>query len=269
MITPRVAGIAGFVVAAVLEYGAITVIAQGRGVIGAQWRSAVLIGGGASVGLLALMALALALAVAWRRPRASRALHPVVLGLVCALALIAWAGLQVVGDGGAVTSPWQVALAASFVPVGTVALVVTPLLTWRRRSPGGTGSARRVIVATIIRRGDGWSVSWTGMGRMPRALRAPTMTDSVTAAEGALLALEPQGRDTYELRMVIYPGPYRAGPSFEVTGGRASLTATSARDPGQTVTGRTVEDLVAAIEQTLLGDPGGFRLRWTRPGQPD
>jgi hypothetical protein len=227
----------------------------------------VLIGGGASVGLLALIALAVA--VAWRRPRASRGLYPIVLGLVCALALIAWAGLQVVGDGGAVTSPWQVGLAASVVPVGTVALVATHLLTWRRRSPGGAGSARRVIVATIISRGDGWSVSWTGMGRMPRALLAPTLTDSVTAAESALLALKPQGRDTYELRMVIYPGPYRSGPSFDVTGGQAGLTASSARDPGQTFTGMTVEDLVAAIEQALLGDPGGFRLRWARPDQPD
>jgi hypothetical protein len=122
----------------VLGYGAVTVIDQGHRAVGTQWRAAVVIGGGASIGLLALIAAVLAVA-RWR-PRASRALFPVAMALVGALALIAWAGLHMAGDSGPVTSPWQVGLAAAFVPVAFLAMVVLPLLTWRRRSPGGAGA---------------------------------------------------------------------------------------------------------------------------------
>lgn len=33
--------------------------------------------------------------------------------------------------------------------------------------------------------------------------------------------------------MVIYPGRYRGGPTFDVAGQPGDLTATSAADPGQ------------------------------------
>jgi O-antigen ligase len=89
-ITPRIAGTLGCMAAAVLGYGAVTIIDRGHGAIGTQWRSAVVIGGGASIGLLALIAAVLAL-TRWR-PRASRVLFPVAVGLAGALALIAWAG---------------------------------------------------------------------------------------------------------------------------------------------------------------------------------
>lgn len=268
-ITPRIAGIFGCLAAAVLGYGAVTIIDQGHGAIGTQWRAAVVIGGGASIGLLALIAAVLALA-RWR-PRASRALFPVAMGLVGALALIAWAGIHVAGDSGPVTSPWQVGLAASFVPVAFLAMVVIPLLTWRRRSPGraGAGPGKRVIDVTITARGDSWSVGWTGMGRMPRTLRAPTLTSAVDAADRAFMAFGPHRHDTAEVRMVIYPGRYRGGPTFDVAGEPGDLTATSAGDPGQTLKGMTLEDLAGAIKQTLADGSRGFRLRWTRAITPE
>lgn len=266
-ISPRIAGILGCLVVAVLGYGAVIVIDQGHGAVGTQWRSAVVIGGGASIGLLALIAAVLGLA--WWRPRVSRALSRVAMGLVGALALIAWAGMHVAGNG-PVTSPWQVGLAASFVPVAFLALVVIPMLTWHRRSPGeaGAGPGKRVIVATISARGDGWSVGWAGLGRMPGTLRAPTMTGAVDAAGRALMALGRHREDGTEVRMVIYPGRYRGGLTFDVAGEPGDLTATSAANPGQTLRGMTLEDLAGAINQTLADDSQGFRLRWTRAITP-
>ncbi len=262
-ITPRIAGILGCLAAAVLGYGAVTVIEQGHGALGTRWRAAVLIGGGAPIGLLVLIAAVLAVA-RWRR-RASRALFPVAMGLAGALVLIAWAGLKVTGDGGPVTSPWQVGLAASVVPVAFLAMVVTPLLTWQKRSPGGagTGPGRRVIVVTITARGDGWSVGWTGMGRMPRPLRAPTLTSAMDAADRALMAVSPDRHDTAEVRIMIYPGRYRGGPTFDIAGQPSDLTATSVANPGQRLTGTTVEDLADAVKRTLADGGRGFRLRWT------
>jgi len=98
------------------------------------------------------------------------------MGVVGALALIAWAGLHVAGDSGPVTSPWQVALAAAFVPVACLAMVVLPLLTCRRRSPGGAGAGpgKRVIVVTTARR---WLV-----GRLDR--RGPDAQDCSSANPG-------------------------------------------------------------------------------------
>jgi hypothetical protein len=271
-ISPRIAGAFGCLVAAVLGYGAVTVIGQGHGALGTRWRAAVLIGGGASIGLLVLIAgvLALGRALARRHPRAPRALYPVAMVLAGALVLIAWAGTHVAGGGGLVTSPWQVGLAASFVPVALVAIVVIPLLTWPRRSPGGAGAgAKRVVAVTISARGDGWSVSWTGMGRMPRTLRAATLTNAADAADHALRAMAPHRHDTAEARIVIYSGRYRGGPTFDIAGEPGDLTATSADDPGQTVGGMTLEDLASAVKETLADDCRGFRLRWTRAITPE
>lgn len=258
----------GCLVVAVLGYGAVTVIVQGHGAVGAHWRPAVLIGGGASIGLLALIGAVLGLA-RWR-PRAARALLRVAMGLVGALALIAWAGMHVAGSG-PVTNPWQVGLAVSFVPMAFLALVVIPLLTWRRRSLGGAGAGpgKRVIVATISARRDGWSVGWAGMGRMPRTLQAPTLTSAVDAAGRAVMALGPHRCAGTDVRMVIYPGRYRGGLTFDVAGEPGSLTATNADNPGQTLRGMTLEDVTGAIKQTLANGRKGFRLRWTRAMTPE
>ncbi len=78
--TPSIAGTFGWLAAAVLGYGAVTVIGQGHGALGTRWRAAVLIGGGTSIGLLALIAAVLAVA-RWCS-RASRALFPVAMGLM-------------------------------------------------------------------------------------------------------------------------------------------------------------------------------------------
>ncbi len=94
-ITPRTAGTSGCLVVAVLCYSAVTITDRGHSDIGRQWLPAVLIGGGTPIGLLALIGALLALGR--RRPRASRALYPVGMGLMGALALIAWAGIHLAG----------------------------------------------------------------------------------------------------------------------------------------------------------------------------
>lgn len=266
-ISPRIAGILACLVVAVLGYGAVTVIDQGQGAVGAEWWPSVLIGGGASIGLLALIAAVLGWA-RWR-PRMARALLRVAMGLMVVLALVAWAAMHVAGSG-PVTNAWQVGLAASFMPMALLAVVVIPLLTWHRRSLGaaGAGLGKRVIVATISERRDCWSVGWTGMGRMPRTLQAPTLTGAADAAARAVMALGPHRPDRTDVRMVIYPGRHRGGLTFDVAGEPGDLTATNAGNPGQTLSGMTLEDLTGAINQTLADSSKGFRLRWTRAMTP-
>jgi hypothetical protein len=113
---------------------AFLVIWQGRGPLGSQWVLAVTAGAGASFGLIAVLAATAAVA-RWRQ-RLSRVLALVVTGLTGALLLITWIGLRVVAFGGAVTSPWQVGLAAFALPVACLTLALVPLLTRRKRSPG-------------------------------------------------------------------------------------------------------------------------------------
>jgi hypothetical protein len=131
-ISPRTAGIIGGVVAAVLAYGAVMTIDQGRTTARAQWRLAVTVGAGTSVGLIAM--LAATLAVAWWRRGALPALARVVVGLNGALLLITVVALRLTDSGGTPRA-WQVGLASFLLPVACLAVLLLPLLTWRRRPP--------------------------------------------------------------------------------------------------------------------------------------
>jgi hypothetical protein len=259
IISPRVAGVIGCVVTAVLAYGAITTIDQGRGTVPGQWRLAVTVGAGTSTGLIMILAAALA-AARWRKrtpPVVVRALS----GLLGGLLLITWAALHVLDNGP--PAAWQVGLAAFLTPVAGLALLLIPLLTWRTRPPGGdlSENVRNLVTVTITARKNSWTVGWIGLVRTPRRSRAPTLASAVDQVIAS--APDLQSRGATELWISIYPGRFRGGPSFDITGEPGDLTATSARYPGQEVRGRTVEDLVGAIEQSLTGDRRGFRLRWT------
>jgi drug/metabolite transporter (DMT)-like permease len=139
-ISPRIAGIIGCAVTAVLAYGPITVIDQGRTAVRDQWRLAVTVGGCVSIGLIAI--LAAALAVARSRHRFPPYLARVLAALAGALLLITVAGLRIIDTGSPPTSAWEVGLAAFVVPVAGLALVLIPLATWRRKAPDGTGNRK-------------------------------------------------------------------------------------------------------------------------------
>jgi hypothetical protein len=131
--------IAGIVLCLVIAAIDFTVIWQGHAAVGSRWAPAVTAGAGASLGLIAVIGVAASVA-RWRK-RLSRVLAIVVTGLTGALLLITWIGLRIVALSGAVTSPWQVGLAAFGFPVACLALALIPLA-MRRRSPG-RGQARR------------------------------------------------------------------------------------------------------------------------------
>jgi hypothetical protein len=263
VITPRVGGILGGLATVMIGYVAITGIDQGRSTVRAQWALAVTVGAGTSSGLIAVLAASIAVA-RWRQ-RVSRVLVPPMAWLSGAVLLITVVGLRIVGGSGVVASPWEVGLAAFMLPVACLASVLIPLLTWRRRSPGQAQAqpdVRRLLVATITARGDRWSVHWTGMGKTPGPQPAATLTAATGQALTAASAL--QARTATELRIMIYPGPYRGGPSFDITGEPGDLTATSTHHPGETFHAGTLEDLADAICRTRMDGRKGFRLRWIR-----
>jgi hypothetical protein len=259
-ISPRIAGVFGCLVVGVLAYAAVMMIVRGRTTVRAQWRLAVTVGAGTFIGLIVLIAALVA--VAWWRHGMPPVLRRLLKVLTYALVLVSAVALRVVGMTGPPTA-WQVGLAAFVAPVACVALVLIPVLTWRRRTQGGrTPDVRRVVAVTITARTDGWAVRWTGMGQTPAKLRAPTLISAVdqSLAVGSNL----RARGVTELRITIYPGPYHGGPTFDIAGEPGDLTATSARQQSQTVSGGTVEDLITAIGLTLPRSRKGFRLRWAR-----
>jgi len=260
-IARRIAGVFGCLGVGALAYAAIMRIDEGRTAVRGQWRLAVTVGAGTFIALAVLIAALVA--VAWWRHGMPPVLRRVLKALTYALVLISVVALRVVEITGPPTA-WQVGLAAFVAPVACVALVLISVLTWRRRTPGG-GTApdvRRLVAVTITARKDGWAVRWTGMGQIPAKLHAPTLisaVDQTLAAEANLRA-----RGVTELRITIYPGPYHGGPTFDIAGEPGDLTVTSTRHQGQTLSGGTVEDLIAAIGQTLPRSRKGFRLRWAR-----
>lgn len=263
VITRWAGGILGWLATVGIVYVAITGIDQGRSMVGAQWAPAVTAGAGTSSGLIALLVASVAVA-RWHQ-RTAHMLVPAMTWLGGAVLVITVMGLRIVSDTSGAASPWEVGLAAFMLPVACLALVLIPLLTWRRRSPWEAQSrpdVRRMLVATVTARGNRWSVRWTGLGQRPKPLRAATLTGATSQALTAASVL--QSQNATELRIVIYPGPYRGGPSFDITGEPGGLTATSTHYPGETFHGGTVEDLTETIGQTRTDGRKGFQLRWIR-----
>lgn len=259
VISRRTGGILVCLIAAVLGYGAITVVEQGRRTASAHWAAAVTAGVGTSAGLIALLAVMVAVA-RWRR-RASRSISLAAQVILTAFLLTTWAGLAVATSSGPVTSPLEVGLAAFVLPVGCVIVVLVPLVTWRKRSPGTAD--RYALVATVNVRGDYWTVGWMGLGRRPGTLRAATLTDAADQAFEAASALRP-GTAAAELRMMIYPGPFRRGTTFEISGEPGDLRAAEQGQPAETYHSASLEGLADSIRQARQGSRKGFRLHWIR-----
>jgi hypothetical protein len=259
VISRRTGGILVCLIAAVLGYGAITVIERGRMAIGAHWPAAVAAGAGASAGLMVLLAVMVAVA-RWRR-RASRSISLAARVILTAFLLTTWAGLAIATSSGPVTSSLEVGLAAFVLPVGCLIVVLVPLVTWRKRSPGAAD--RYVLVATVTVRGDYWTVGWMGLGRRPGTLRAATLTDAADQAFEAASALRP-GTAAAELRMMIYPGPFRRGTTFEISGEPGDLRAAEQGQPAETYHSASLEGLADSIRQARQGSRKGFRLHWIR-----
>jgi hypothetical protein len=100
------------------------------------------------------------------------------------------------------------------------------------------------------------------MGHKPGPLSAETLTAAADQALAAASAL--QVHNATELRMLIYPGPYLGGPSFDVTGDTGDLSAAGIHSPNETFHGETLEDLAGSIRQARSDGRQGFRLVWMR-----
>ena len=67
-----------------------------------------------------------------------------------------------------------------------------------------------------------------------------------------------------ELQLAIYPWGYQRGPIFDISGHAGALTARDIQGSERSVSGATLEDLVAAVRQIpdLPADDSMFR--WVR-----
>ena len=121
------------------------------------------------------------------------------------------------------------------------------------------------LLTGIIRPGSpGWLVSWVTHGRSPRRLRAATLTSAIEQASEQAAKLyrhRPTMSDT-ELLLAIFPGPYKGGPIFEISGEPGHFTARDTRG-SRTVHCATLEDLAAARAEAMTG--GQCMLVWKRP----
>lgn len=83
------------------------------------------------------------------------------------------------------------------------------------------------------------------------------------AAVAALYAQQPPVPDA-ELQLAIYPWGYQGGPIFDISGHAGALTALDIQGSERSVSGATLEDLVAAVRQIpdLPADDSMFR--WVR-----
>lgn len=134
------------------------------------------------------------------------------------------------------------------------------LLSARQRQPGA------LITGVVSARTDGWSVSWAGDGATPAALRAPSLSeaaDQATAAVAALYAGSPPNPGA-ELQFAIYPWDYRDGPIFDISGSRGGFAAKDLRSSLPAVSGATLEDLVAAVEDMPGAGTSHCMFRWVQ-----
>jgi hypothetical protein len=224
---------------------------------------------------------------AWRR----RAQAPELsVALVVGLAGAFLAGLvytrpavmPAVGAPATVTSTFQLAAITFMIPLygGIAALlawVYTRLANNRKNPPAVKNVSVRETAVPDRRRGhlltaligpsaDGWSVTWTRVGRTPRPLSAPTLTAAAEQAAAAAIRRwqSRPPRATAELTLAIYPTNDKRGPILEVSGPPGNFTATNP-ESGITVHGATLEDLVAAAHRAVEPPARGFILHWTRP----
>ena len=137
-----------------------------------------------------------------------------------------------------------------------------------RRLLGGKQRQPAALITGVVGedRKGGWSVTWAGDGLWPPDVHAASLTqaaDQGAAAVAALYAQQPPVPDA-ELQLAIYPWRYQGGPIFDISGHAGVLTARDIQGSERSVSGATLEDLVAAARQIpdLPADDSMFR--WVR-----
>jgi hypothetical protein len=111
----------------------------------------------------------------------------------------------------------------------------------------------------------GWSVTWAGEGLWPPCVHAASLTQAADQAATAVVALYAQHPPVpdAELQLAIYPWRYQGGPMFDISGHAGALTARDIHGE-LSVSGTTLEDLVAAVRH-IPGLPAGDSMfRWVR-----
>jgi len=216
-----------------------------------------------------------------RKVRNSKVGLAMILGLgalfVLGIAVTRQAVAPQFGTAEPVTTGFQLGAIAFMVPIycGLIALCVYTYLQTRkkpwntvRRHAALSAAAQRGLLTALVgpNKAGGWSITWVRDGKTPKRLSAPTLTASAKLAAAAAVELfaDRSARNTAELQLAIYPGPYQSGPIWEITGSAGGLTATCA---GSAITcnAATLEDLLTAIQGALDGDSADFMLHWTRP----
>ncbi len=112
----------------------------------------------------------------------------------------------------------------------------------------------------------GWSVTWTGDGLWPPRIQASSLTqaaDQAAAAVAVLYARHPPLPDA-ELQLAICPWAYHSGPIFDISGYAGALTARDILGSERSVSGATLEDLVAAVRQFSGLPADDSMFRWIR-----
>ena len=137
-----------------------------------------------------------------------------------------------------------------------------------RRLLGGEERQPAALITGIVGADPkgGWSVAWAGDGLWPPRLHAAALTqaaDQAAAAVATLYAQHPPVPDA-ELQLAIYPWRYQGGPMFDISGHAGGLTARDIQGSERSVSGATLEDLVAAVRQIPDLPVDDSMFRWVR-----
>ena len=137
-----------------------------------------------------------------------------------------------------------------------------------RRLLGGKERQPAALITGVIGPdpNGGWSVTWAGDGLWPSGVHASSLTqaaDQAAAAVAALYAQHPPVADA-ELQLAIHPWEYKGGPMFDISGQAGGLTARDIQGSERSVSGKTLEDLVAAVRGLPDLPAEDSMFRWVR-----
>ena len=139
---------------------------------------------------------------------------------------------------------------------------------FRFRKPQKPGDLLTAVIGPASRGPGGWDAWWLGEGLQPREnVQGPTLThvaQEATFVAAGFYADHPPGPEA-ELQLAIFPTPSGGGPVFTVTGTPGDFSATFTSGTGESVTGRTLEDLLTAVTTDLPHLSTGSSFSWCRP----
>jgi hypothetical protein len=137
-----------------------------------------------------------------------------------------------------------------------------------RSPPAAVADTDRELLTALVGPCEtGWDVSWTGEGRTPARLTAPTLTevtDQAAAAAVQRYLRHPGEAAKADFQIVLFPRSYTEGPIFEINGRPGAFTATD-RLSGRTLNGSTLETLLQAAETADDLQAGEYMFHWNRP----